>query len=277
MKREYLYEALALGAFMVSAAVVTTVVEHPALPVRAFVDDSMLRRALIGLCMALTAVSIVYSPMGRRSGAHMNPAVTLTFWRLGKMDGGDAWSYMAAQFAGGCAGLAVAAMLGGAWLADPSVAYVATLPGPWGVTAAFAAELTISFGVMLLVLTASNNARLAPYTGLLVGCLIFTCITFEAPLSGMSMNPARTFAPMLVGGVTTPLWIYFLAPPIGMLAASEVYLRTHGLAAVRCAKLHHPDGRACIFHCAWPPPARGTSSATPASKPANAEITAGAR
>ena len=185
---------------------------------------------------------------------------------------------MGAQFAGGCAGLAwPPCWVARGWPIRRCPTW-RRCPARRASRAAFAAELTISFGVMLLVLTASNDARLAPYTGLLVGGLIFTCITVEAPLSGMSMNPARTFAPALVGGVTTPLWIYFLAPPIGMLAASEVYLRTHGLAAVRCAKLRHPDGRRVHL-----PLRRGRllraepPRLSAASKPANAEITTGAR
>ena len=76
-----------------------------------------------------------------------------------------------------------------------------------------------------------------------------TPITLEAPLSGMSMNPARTFGSALSAQVWTALWVYFLAPPLGMLLAAELYVRWHGVHRVLCAKLHHHNTRRCIFHC----------------------------
>jgi aquaporin Z len=103
---------------------------------------------------------------------------------------------------------------------------------------------------MLTVLMTSNARRLAPVTGLAAGVLVATFITFEAPFSGMSMNPARSTASALFAG-GGGLWIYFTAPPLGMLAAAEVFLRTHGRARVRCAKLHHSPGSPCIFHCGY--------------------------
>ena len=241
-------ESADLAMFMVSAAVVTALIEHPTSPVHALIPPAMLRRAVMGLAMGLTAISIVYSPWGRRSGAHINPAVTLTFYRLGKISGHDALSYAIAQFVGAVLGIGAAAMLLHRWIADPTVNYVATTPGRLGSEAAFIAEAVMSCLLMLVVLTASNQRRLTPFTGLIVGCLIATFITFEAPLSGMSMNPARTLGPDIVAGMWRGLWIYFVAPPLGMLTAAEIYVRVRGLHAVRCAKLHHDD-RPCIFGC----------------------------
>jgi aquaporin Z len=226
--REYLIEAAGLGLFMMSAATMTALLEHPASPVHLALPDPFVRRALMGLAMGLTAASLVYSPWGRRSGAHFNPAVTLTFLRLGKVSRRDATFYVAAQFAGGILGVAAAARLLRPWIADASVNYVATVPGPRGDAAAFAGELGISFLLMLAVLTVSNRARLMRFTGLVAAVLIACFITFEAPLSGMSMNPARTLGPTVVGGMVQGLWLYFVAPPIGMLAAAELYTRMRG-------------------------------------------------
>ena len=253
MKPEYIIEASALGLFMVSAAFVTTIVEHPGSQLHSLVTAPLARQALIGIGMGLTLIALVYSRAGQRSGAHMNPAVTLTFWRLGKIQGRDAFAYAASQFVGAVIGLGAAAIVAGSWLRDPAVAYVATRPGPSGVLVAFAAEAVISFGVMLLVLTASNTPRLMRYTGLFVGMLVACYITFEAPLSGMSMNPARTLAPVLVGGIATPLWVYFTAPPLGMIAASELFVYLRGTHGVMCAKFHHPPSGECIFKCEWRP------------------------
>ena len=243
---EYLMEAAGLGAFMVSAATMTTVLEHPASPIRGSIPEPALRRALMGIAMGLTAAALVYSPWGRRSGAHLNPALTVTFLRLGKISQRDAMAYVAAQFAGGIAGIALATGALRQWIADPAVNYVATLPGQPGLAIAFVAEAAISFLLMLVVLTTSNYAPSARFTGALVACLVTIYITVEAPLSGMSMNPARTFGPDFVGGMWRGLWIYFVAPPLGMLAAAELYVRARGHASIRCAKLHHDEGP-CIF------------------------------
>jgi len=246
--REYLIEVAALSTFMVSAATMTVMLEHPQSPLRGVIADPMSRRMLMGIAMGLTAASIIYSPWGRRSGAHMNPAVTLTFFRLGKIDRRDAMAYVGAQFVGGVLGISLAAFALAGWISDPAVNYVATAPGAFGQAAAFAGEASISFLMMLVVLTASNERRVAPFTGVIVAMLIATFITLEAPLSGMSMNPARSLGPDVVGDMWRGLWIYFVAPPLGMLVAAETFLRVRGRLAVRCAKLHHDQGP-CIFNC----------------------------
>ena len=132
-------------------------------------------------------------------------------------------------------------------LADPNVGYAATLPGRWGIPAAFFAEAGISCVLVLVVLSVSNHPRWAAYTGLCAGLLVAGYITFEAPLSGMSMNPARTFGSAFFAGNWTAIWIYFTAPPLGMLAAAQLYLARRGPQAVACAKLHHQNSTRCIF------------------------------
>jgi aquaporin Z len=114
--REYLIEVACLAVFMVSAATMTVALEHPASPLHGAVPNAMVRRALMGLAMGLTAATIIYSPWGRRSGAHMNPAVTLTFFRLGKITGRDAAAYVSAQFVGGIAGIGLASIALAEWI-----------------------------------------------------------------------------------------------------------------------------------------------------------------
>jgi aquaporin Z len=244
---EYLMEAAGLGIFMISAVVFTTFIEHSALPIRGAIDDPLLRRILIGIAMGLTAIGIIYSPWGKQSGAHLNPAVTLAFLRLGKIKSHDAIFYVMAQFAGGLVGVLLVAAAIGSYIMDPSVNYAATLPGPDGPGIAFLAELAISFGLMLVVLVTSNTRCLANLTGLFAGTLIATYIAVEAPLSGMSMNPARTVASALPAHLWTAFWVYFTAPPLGMLAASEVYVRLINIRRIACPKLHHQNTRRCIF------------------------------
>lgn len=246
---EYLMEAVELGLFMISACVVVVLLEHPTSPVSQAIPDPVLRRVLIGLAMGLTAIAIIYSPLGQRSGAHFNPSVTLTFFRLGKVPLWDAVFYITAQCIGGLAGVLVAAAVLRELVAHESVRYAATVPGMSGVAAAFVAEVVISFGQMSLVLRVANTRRLARFTGLFAGMMVATYISLEAPYSGMSMNPARTFASAVPAQIWTAWWVYFTAPPLGMLLAAEVYVRRRGIHKVFCAKLHHQNSGRCIFRC----------------------------
>lgn len=199
--------------------------------------------------MGVTAVSLIYSPWGRRSGAHMNPAVTLTFLRLGKVAPRDAFGYIAAQLLGGSAGIVAATVMLGGLPSDSSVNYVATLPGAGGWIVAFAGELGISFALMTVVLGLSNVPRTAGFTGVAAGTLVAMCIIVESPLSGTSMNPARTLGSNVLADAAGSLWLYFTAPPLGMLLAAELFIRRHGLSWIRCAKLHHTSAARCIFRC----------------------------
>ena len=253
---EYAIEAICLGLFMVSAASAATLIQHPASPLAGWSGSPFAGRVAMGIAMGLTCVALIYSPFGARSGAHMNPAVTLTFLRLGKIAPRDAAGYVAAQFAGGFAGIAAATWLLDGLPADPSVNYVATVPGTGGAVVAFAAEVVISFLMMSLVLGMSNTPRLARFTGIGAGVLVASYIIVEAPLSGMSMNPARTLGSNTLASAVSSLWIYFTAPPLGMLLAADRYVRRHGAARVRCAKLHHPSSVRCIFTCGHQEPSR---------------------
>lgn len=246
---EYAIEAAALGTFMISAAVFATALYHPSSRVAAGISSEWLRRGLMGLAMGATAVAIIYSPWGQRSGAHMNPAVTLTFFRLGKVEPRDAAGYVLAQFVGGIAGVEIAATALGQLVTRPPIQYVMTRPGSAGLAAAFIAETLMSFGLMLTVLVMSNRPTLARFTGVCAGLLVWAYIAFEEPLSGMSMNPARTFGSAFLAGDFSSLWIYFVAPPLGMLLAAEAYTRRVGMHRVMCAKLHHPHGPGCVFGC----------------------------
>jgi aquaporin Z len=246
---EYLMEAFGLGLFMFSACSVGVILDHPSSPVHRTIQDPTLRRVLFGVAMGTTATLNIYSPWGKRSGAHLNPSTTLTFWRLGKVETPDAVFYSLSQFAGGVIGVLASQLLLGRLIAHPNVNYVATVPGPRGEAIAFAAEVVITFILISVVLRISNNAHLARYTGMFAGAMVMTFISIEAPLSGMSMNPARTLGSAVPGSVWTALWIYFTAPPIGMLLAAQLYIRRKGSQSVFCAKLHHHNDKRCIFRC----------------------------
>lgn len=246
---EYAIEGTCLTLFMFSAAAVATLLQHPSSPLAGWGAAPLLQRVPMGIAMGLTSAALIYSPLGARSGAHMNPAVTLAFLRLQKIAPLDALGYVLAQFAGGLAGIAIATYALAGLPAHPAVNFVATVPGSAGPAIAFAAESLISFLLMSVVLRMSNTPQLARFTGIGASILVATYIVVEAPLSGMSMNPARTLGSNAFASMLSSLWIYFVAPPVGMLAAAECYARRHGHIRIRCAKLHHPESARCIFHC----------------------------
>ena len=244
---EYLMEAACLGLFMISAFAFGTILEHPASPVHQAIPNPLLRRFLMGLAMGSTAIGIIYSPWGKQSGGHINPSTTITFFRLGKVAPWDALFYVVFQFVGGLTGALLASVVLSAWVSHPSVHYLVTTPGKTGTGFAFVAEIGITFILMTVILNVSNNMRLHKFTGLCAGALVATYITLEAPISGMSMNPARTFASAVPAHHWAALWVYFTAPLVGMLAAAEVYVRMKGTESVVCAKLHHENHTRCIF------------------------------
>jgi aquaporin Z len=221
---EYLMEGAQLGIFMISAGVFTALLEWPTSPFFLAIPNEFIRRWLIGVAMGSTAVGLIYSPWGKRTGAHMNPAVTLTFLRLGKIPIVDALYYIIFQFLGGLAGVLLMVLALGKYFTEAPTTYVVTVPGPDGLLVAFAGEFGAAVLMMTMILFVSNRPSIANYTGLFAGLLIMCYVTFEAPLSGFGMNPARTFASSLPSGNYTALWIYFIAPPLGMLLAAQGYL-----------------------------------------------------
>lgn len=246
---EYLIEAALLSAFMVAACAAVTLVHHPSSQLTRRVRGPIARRAIIGAAMGLVAIALIYSPWGRRSGAHMNPAMTLTQLALGRVAGWDALFYILAQFAGGLGGVGLAALLLGPRVRHDTVRYAVTVPGARGVRAAWVAECVIAFILMQTVLWTGNHAATAPFTGVFCGALVAVFITVEAPWSGMSMNPARSLGSAVPARTLGGVWVYFTAPVAGMLLGAGAYVATVGPERVYCAKLNHAGAERCVFRC----------------------------
>ncbi|MBK7872910.1 MAG: aquaporin [Saprospiraceae bacterium] len=223
--RIYLIEAWALGMFMVSAAFFTILLEHPNLLFKTLLPLPLYRRFLAGIAMGITAIFLIYSKWGKRSGAHMNPAVTLTFLQLDRIRFNDAAWYIIAQFIGGTFGILIFKWTTFSYISDPAVNYAVTIPGMDGPGVALFMEIVLSFVLFSIVLFSSNSTKWASYTGYLVGLLLVIFITFEAPFSGMSINPARTVASAFPANVWTDWWLYFIGPILGMNAAGYMYRR----------------------------------------------------
>lgn len=235
---------------MVLLGLVAILLEASSSPIRHWVQNADLRRVILAAAMGTTAALLIYSPWGQKSGAHMNPAVTLAFLRLRKMAPRDALGYIVAQVVGSILGVYVVWAIFGEWFSTPPVGFVITVPGERGTLIAFVAELAMSALLMLTILGSASRPRLAPYTGIFAGILIFAFISLEAPLSGMSINPARSFASAVAAHRWTSFWIYLLAPLLGMQLAAVFFAR--GQAVVPCAKLCHSSTQRCI-HCGFQP------------------------
>ena len=220
--RDYLLEAGGLLVFMVGAGAFGTLFLYPGSPVSQAIPSDLLKHIGFGACMGLVTFGIV-SVAGEKSGAHINPAVTWTFYRQGKINGADAIWYTIAQFAGAIVAPRLLYAVIGAPFADEKVKYATSQPGPGGDLVAFAAEFVISFILMLAVLIALNSERLEKKAPAIISVLIAVYIAFESPLSGMSMNPARSFGSALTANQWDGIWVYFVAPMLAMLLAAVVY------------------------------------------------------
>lgn len=244
----YAMDGALLGLFMVSACVSVVVLEHPASPLHAAITSAFVRRVLVGLAMGLTAAALIYSPWGKRSGAFMNPAMVLCFVRLGKLSVADALGYTTAQLLGSAGGVLLAAITLPGLVSDPAVNYVATTPSG-GDLSAFCAEFGLAFVLLSVVMTVNRSPRLAPYTGVCAAVLVAVFITVAAPISGMSINPARTFGSALWAHVWSGFWIYLTAPLLGMLTGVELQRRLMGRHDRLCGKLTHDETIACFVRC----------------------------
>lgn len=222
--RDYLLEAGGLLVFMLGAGAFGTLFLYPGSPVADAIGSDLLGRVGLGLCMGLVTFSILGS-IGGRTGAHINPAVTWAFYRAGKIGRADAIWYTVAQFAGACLAPMLLHAVIGAPFASEEVKYATSQPGPGGDLVAFAAEFVISLVLMLVVLIALNSERLEKKTPAIVGALIAVYIAVESPLSGMSLNPARSFGSALTAGQWNGMWVYFTAPVLAMLLAVTIYER----------------------------------------------------
>jgi aquaporin Z len=222
--RKYIDEALGLGIFMFSAGFFDALINYPGLPILHWLPSPLLRRFLIGLSMGLTALYIFTSRFGRQSGAYINPAVTIIRYRLGDINKRDGIFYIIFQFLGGSLGMWLVVFLFPVWMKDPTINYIVTVPGKAGTGVAFIMEFLISLVLIVVVLMMERKASIERYAPWVVSALITLYITFESPYSGMSMNPARTFASAIVAGQWQVFWLYCVAPVSGMWYGSSLFL-----------------------------------------------------
>lgn len=220
----YIQEALGLGIFMASACFFSAILFSPKSAWYTAVPHMAIKNVLMGIAMGGTALLIFYSPLTAPSGSQINPAVSLSFLRAGKMCRFDVMFYIIFQLLGGTVVVYVMQLLLGKLLTELPVNSAVTVPGRYGYAAAAITELLIAFVTMSMVLLTSHHEKLKKYTRLFAGCLVCTWVIVAGPISGFGMNPARSFASAFPAHTWTAFWIYLFIPFIGMLSATEVFL-----------------------------------------------------
>ena len=216
-------------------------------PVARILPDKGARLLLTGLLFAGSGSLVAISPLGKLSGGHINPAVSLAFWLQGKMHHFDLGGYMLSQVLGAILGsLLLIAVWGGR---AASVGYGVTVPGAglplWLV---FLAEVSMTFLLVILIFHFVSSHRLMRWTPLMVWLLVALMVWLESPISGTSLNPARSIGPALVSGTWHDQWIYLFAPVIGaLLAVGAFRLLTSGERDVLTGKLFHATHYRSVF------------------------------
>lgn len=209
-------------------------------PVVAWLPDAGLRRLITGFLFGSTGALIAISHIGKISGAHINPVVTLAFYLKGKLPLRDTLGYIFGQFAGAVAG-ALPLLLWGP--AGRSIQFGCTVPGQdYGVWTALGGEIITTMGLILGLFAFLGHKKLRPFTPLLFPFLYAVMVCLEAPLSGTGTNPARSFGPAVITGVWTSWWIYLIGPLVGTLISLR-FLEFGGLKKlkVEVAKIYHFD------------------------------------
>jgi aquaporin Z len=207
-------------------------------PMVTLLPDAGLRRAITGFLFGSTGALVALSPIGKESGAHINPVVTLAFWLMGKLRSRHAVGYVMAQLLGGVLGCLPLL----AWGAiGRSVDFGATQPGSgYGPLLATLGEVATTFALILGLFLFVRHPKIRPFTPLLFPFLYAFMVWLEAPVSGTSTNPARSLGPAVISGAWQDWWVYWIGPSIGTLLAVVFYKRSwlrH--LEIEVAKLYH--------------------------------------
>lgn len=209
-------------------------------PLRALFSHDGARRLATGFLFGLVGALIAASPIGKVSGAHINPALTIAFWAEGKLAARDAIGYVVAQLAGALLAVPVLNLWGPI---GASVSYGATIPAArYGPLLATLGEAGVTLALVALIFVMAAHRQTQRYTPWSIPFLFALMVWLEAPLSGTSANPARSLAPNLLAGELRVLWIYCVGPVAGALAAVGL-LRLEILATS-----HPPAARLAHFH-----------------------------
>ena len=241
----YLAEAMGVALFMIASCGTAVLFHHPDSPVRQFLGESkLLRRSVQALVIGVFLLVIIFNPAGKRSGSHINPAVTLSFRYLGKISTADAFWYITFQCGAAVLSGFVMYQLLKTWYPHPDVNYnlSAPKPGMGGWPIAFLAEFFISTLLMLVTLTTLHSEKFRKKNGLFNIGLIMLYIIVEAPFSGMSTNPARSLGTAAGALNFIGYWLYVVAPISAMFLTTALFRRLWKPKANQTEKAHKESG-----------------------------------
>lgn len=175
----------------------------------------------VALTFGLVVMALIYT-FGHISGAHFNPAVTIAFWVWGSMPLRNSLLYIVVQFTAATAASYTLYFLFG------NIANLgATLPRSTA-GQSFVLEYILTFILMMVILgSAVHGKAMKEFAGIAIGGTVGLMAMFAGPISGASMNPARSFGPAIVSGATQHLWLYIVATVLGATTASLAYKRIH--------------------------------------------------
>jgi aquaporin Z len=235
--RPFLSEAVGTALLVLVGLSLVTIMFGTGSPIPPVLPNEGLRRLITGFLFGTTGALIALSPVGKVSGAHINPAVTLGFRLMGKIDTGVAFGYIVAQLMGGIVGCVPLLAWGSM---GQSVAYGATVPGQgYSELSALVGEVVTTF-VMVALLTVFLGFRsIRPFTPAIFPPLYSIMVFLEAPISGTSTNPARSLGPAVVSGQWAGWWIYWVGPLVGMVLA--LFVCSFMARRIEVAKVYHFD------------------------------------
>jgi len=233
--RFFFSEAIGTAVLVCGGLSVVVVMFGDGSPMGRIVPNERLRMALSAFLFGCVGTAVALSRVGRESGAHINPAVTVGFWMMRKLDGRAAAGYIVAQLLG--ASLGALPLL--AWGSmGRSIAFGATIPGAgYSTGKVVIGEAATTFGLVATLFICLAYRQLRPYTPFVIPVLYAVMVPLEAHISGTSTNPARTFGPALISGRWDGWWIYWVGPMLGMLAA--ILVCSSLARRIKVAKLYH--------------------------------------
>lgn len=243
--RLFVSEALGTGALVLGGLSAVIVMFGDGSPIPRLLPDERTRMALSALLFGSVGTAVTLSQVGKESGAHINPAVTMAFCLMGKLDARSAVVYIVAQLLGAALG-ALPLLAWGAM--GRSIAFGATIPGAgYPLSIVVMGEIVTTFALVATLCVFLGFRHLRRYTPFVIPLLYAIMVPLEAGISGTSTNPARTFGPALIAGRWDGWWIYWVGPMLGMLlaivACSAIAKR------IEVAKLYHFESdRRRLFH-----------------------------